>query len=138
MTSKLLLFLGLMFGSLSALAAEQDAPARVAQAFCDGYLKVLNAHGNAQRFVQKSESLTPALKKAYTAFMKDPDHDPIIQAQDFPEEGFKASAATIKGDTAKVTMTSRDASDTHQFPVTLVKTADGWFISAIGSLRAKP
>jgi hypothetical protein len=53
--------------------------------------------------------------------MKDPDHEPIIQAQDFPKSEFKASTATIKGDTAKVTITGRDASYAHPFPVTLVK-----------------
>jgi acyl-coenzyme A synthetase/AMP-(fatty) acid ligase len=123
-------------------AAPEDAPNAVAQTFYDGYVKVLNAQGDERRYVLKSEQLTPALKEAYKAYVsrKDPDADPIIQAQDFPKEGFKAYTAIIKAKspkTATVTMTSRDPTFEHTFKVTLTKNEKGWLISGIGTLKAK-
>lgn len=132
-----LLFLVVIFTCrLVAIAADEN-PTHVAQSFYDGYLKVLNANGDARRYVTKSNHLTPALKKAYTAAMKEPEADPIIQAQDFPKAGFKASAPTLKATAATVTMTSRDASFAHSFRVTLVKSAQGWLISEMGDLKGK-
>ena len=98
---------------------------------------MLNAKGDERRYVLKSDRLTPALRKAYTTYMKEPEADPIVQAQDFPKAGFNASAPTIKASTATVTMTSRDASFNHSFKVTLVKNAESWLISGIGDLKGK-
>lgn len=132
-----LILLAQAIATPSIASAANDEPASVAQTFYDAYLKVLNADGDARRFVMKSAHLTPALKKAYAAFMKDHDHDPIIQAQDFPAQGFQASPAKIQANTATVTITSRDASFAHSFKVTLVKTEGSWVISAVGNLRGK-
>lgn len=135
-TPSLLLF-ALAFACQPLAMATDDDPAHVAQTFYDGYLKVLNTNGDARRYVLKSDHLTPSLKKAYTAAMKDPDHDPIIQAQDFPKAGFQASASTLKANTATVTLTSRDASFAHSFKATLVKNAAIWLISGIGDLKGE-
>ena len=122
-------------GGPAATAAEED-PVQVAQVFYDGCLKVLNAKGDERRYVMKSDALTPAFKKAYSAYMKEADSDPIIQGQDFPKSGFKASPAKTKDGVATVTMTSRDASFAHSFKVTLVKQKS-WLISGIGDLQGK-
>ena len=132
-----LLILTVVFACRQMAVAAEAAPAHVAQTFYDGCVKVLNAKGDERHYVLKSDHLTPALKKAYTAAMKEPEADPIIQAQDFPKAGFKASAPTIKAGTATVTMTSRDAAFKHSFKVTLVKSAESWLISGIGDLKGK-
>lgn len=119
-----------------ALAADEGAR-QIAQTFYDGYMKVLKTNGDTRRYVAKSEHLTPAFKKAYTAFMKEPDHDPIIQGQDYPDAGFEASKATLDNGLATVTMGSRDAAFAHSFKVTVVKHKEGWLISAIGDLKGK-
>ncbi len=125
-----------------AIAAPDESPTAVAQTFYDGYLKVLNAEGDERRYVLQSPHLTPALKKAYQAHLarKDPDADPILQAQDYPKEGFKAYTAIIKPKspkTATVTMTSRDPEFVHSFKVTLAKGEKGWLISTISNFKAK-
>ena len=131
-----LLVLALAFVDRPATAAAEEDPSHVAQVFYDGCIKVLNAKGDERRYVMKSDSLTPAFKKAYTAYMKEADSDPIIQGQDFPKTGFKASAAKLKDGSATVTMTSRDASFAHSFKVTLVNQKR-WLISGIGDLQGK-
>ena len=132
-----MLVLALTCGCRPAVAAAEEDPARVAQVFYDGYIKLLNANGDGGRSVMKSDQFTPGFKKAYKAYMKDADSDPIVQGQDYPKSGFKASAAKVNGASATVTMASRDPSFKYSIKVTLVKNGEHWLISGIGDLQTK-
>ena len=132
-----LLILTVVFACRQMAAAAEEDPARVAQTYYDGYMKVLNADGDTRRYVLKSDRLTPAFKQAYTAAMKEPEADLIIQGQDFPKAGFKSSAPKLKASIATVTMTSRDTAFKHSFKVTLVKNAESWLIAGIGNFKGK-
>ena len=135
--SALLAFAYLALSSLSAAAAEEATPAQVAQEFYDGYMKVLIANGNTQKYVISSEALTQSFKKAYAKLVKKGmDSDPIICAQDYPDGGFAASATEFKKGKAYVTMKSRGDTLKHSFKVTLRNVDGAWLISDTNDLKA--
>src|SRR5580692_1115089 len=84
--------------------AAPEGPREVAQHFYDQYIKVKDTI----TCVAKSHAVTPALKKAFIKVMKNPDteSDPIIEGQDYPKSGFKASQPVVKGTAATLVMTS--------------------------------
>jgi hypothetical protein len=117
--------------------SESSAAVKAAQAFYDGYMKVLLASdGDSQAYVLKSKRVTGAFKKAYRAFMEEADSDPIICGQDYPDAGFKAGKPILKGEQSTVTMTSRDPSFPHSFQVFLKRGDEGWQISGTNDLKA--
>jgi hypothetical protein len=127
-----------IFSALPTIAADAPAsPTQAAQTFYDAYMKVLLAQGDTQKFVLSSKAVTKGFLKAYKALVADGmDSDPIICGQDYPDEGFKASKATIGSDKAYVTMKSRSDTLKHSFKVTL-KNVDGtWLISDTNDLKA--
>ena len=135
--ARVLTFIFLSSFALVAAEAESASPQAVAQGFYDGYMKVLLANGDTQKFVLASKVLTKGFKKAYRQLIKDGmDSDPIICGQDYPDEGFKAGVEEIDAGKAKVTMKSRGDTLKHSFDVTL-KNVDGvWLISDTNDLKA--
>jgi hypothetical protein len=133
----ILRLLALLVFTGHAIAAEESAPATVAQTFYDAYMKVLLANGDTQKFVLASKTLTSGFKKAYRQMIKDGmSSDPIICGQDFPDEGFKATVEEIDGDKAKVKMKSRGDTLKHSFDVSLKKVEGEWLISDTNDLKA--
>lgn len=121
----------------AAVLAQDDGPQEVAQRFYDGYMKVLLGGGKTEDYVLNSKSVTKGFLKAYTAMIKDGfESDPVICAQDYPDNGFVASPAEIDGDRATVVMKSRGDDFPHSFNVRL-KNVDGeWLVSDTNDLKA--
>jgi hypothetical protein len=119
------------------LRAADDSPTEAAQTFYDAYMKVLLANGDTQQFVLESKAVTKGFLKAYKALVADGmDSDPIICGQDYPDEGFAASPATIDGDKATVTMKSRGDTLQHSFKVSLKNVERRWLVSDTNDLKA--
>jgi len=127
----------LILSSFAAIAADENTPAGAAQKFYDAYMKVLLANGDTQKFVLSSKSVTKGFLKAYKAMIKDGmDSDPMICGQDYPGDGFAASAAKFKNGKAYVTMKSRGDTLKHSFKVTLRQIDGQWLISDTDDLKA--
>ncbi len=127
----------LILSAFSSLAAEPASPAEAAQNFYDSYMKVVLANGDTQQFVLSSKTVTPGFKKAYAKLIADGmDSDPILCGQDYPAEGFTASAAKIHGDKATVTMKSRGDTLKHSFGVTMRLIGARWLLSDTNDLKA--
>jgi hypothetical protein len=124
------------FVSLALGRAEEDVT-NAAQAFYDGYIKVLNENEDQKKWILKSEGVTPAFKKAYMAYMEEPDADPIICGQDYPAAGFNASADLVKDDSATVRLSSRDPSFAHTFTAVFVLKGGKWLLAGTDDLKAK-
>ena len=120
----------------STLAAEAS-PTIAAQTFYDGYMKVLRANGDPEKYVLGSELLTGGFKKAYAKLVKEGlESDPIICGQDYPDEGYTASPAKLKKGKAIVTMKSRSPAMNVSFKVTLREIDGAWRISDTNDLKA--
>ncbi len=133
-----MLFLGLgLTGGVAVQAEDEDSEeaVEVAQAFYDGYMKALNSSSDTVVYVKKSKLVTPAFKKAYAKFMEEPDSDPIICGQDYPDKGFTAGKPIVKGTRARVTMNSRDKSFPVTFNVVLVNGEEGWLLAETQDLK---
>ena len=91
----LLVMLGLLFATFAFAADAKGTPDEAAQAFMDSYFTYLNGDGkaDAKKLIQESPYLTAELKKAYAKHMSQEtvDADPILNAQDFPDKGFKVA-----------------------------------------------
>lgn len=137
MKATILLLASCLLSAFPAMAREAGGPAEAAQAFYDAYMKVLLANGDTQEFVLNSKSVTPGFKKAFAQLIKDGmDSDPIICGQDYPGDGFTASAAKIHDGKATVTMKSRGDTLKHSFEVTLRRVDDHWLLSDTNDLKA--
>ena len=124
------------FASFAFGGAEEDVT-NAAQTFYDGYMKVLNGNKDQKKWVLNSEGVTPAFKKAYTAYMEDAGADPIICGQDYPDAGFNASADSVKGDRATVRLSSRDPSFAHTFTAAFVLKGGKWLLAGTDDIKAK-
>ena len=121
--------------STTALAdAASDAKA-AAQTFYDGYMALLRSGKDAQKWVLASDQVTPEFKKAYRVYMKEPDADPIIAAQDFPKGGFTVTGASVKGATAVITLSSRDPKFSHTFKATFVLLDGKWRLGRTADIK---
>jgi hypothetical protein len=115
-----------------------DAPAdakTAAQSLYDDYMVVLKGGKDPQKWIGSSDRVTPAFKQAYRAYMKRPESDPLLSAQDYPDAGFKVSLVNVKGDTALVTFTSRDPSFSHTFRATFTFVKGKWLLSRTQDIR---
>ena len=132
-------------------APPNDDVAKVVESFYAQYYKeVLHkpSKGNPDkaliRWVNANANLSDAFKKALNravldARKKDPemglDSDPILNAQDFPEKGYRAKDIQVAGDKAAVTMEGIDAPD-FKISVSLVNAGNKWKINSIGGINA--
>jgi len=112
-----------------------EGPQQMVQRFYDQYVK----SKDSIRYIAGSHSVTPGFKKVFLAFMKDPDTDvdPIVEGQDVPPSGFKASKPDIKGTAATVVMTSSDPGFKQHIKVHLVFDGKAWLINGVDKLIAK-
>jgi hypothetical protein len=116
-----------------ALADPKTDATEAAQKFYDQYIKVKDP----KPWVLKSPRVTAEFKKAYAVFMKNPESDPIIAGQDFPDSGFKASGAAVKGPRADVTMKSRDPGFKQVIKVHLLLKDGAWLIDGVNKLHGE-
>jgi Protein of unknown function (DUF3828) len=145
-----------VIGTLLAFAPGNAAPpnddvAKVVESFYAQYYKeVLHKPGKGNsdkaltRWVTANANLSDAFKKALSravldARKKDPemglDADPILNAQDFPEKGYRAKDIQVTGDKATVTMEGIDAPD-FKISLALVNAGNKWKINSIGDINA--
>ena len=131
----LLLLLVAATGSPLLAADSPEGPRQAAQRFYDQYVKVKDTI----RWVAHSSAVTPKLKKAFLATMKDPNTevDPIVEGQDVPSSGFKASEPVVKGATATLTMKSSDSGFPQTIHVRLIFDGKAWLIDGVNKLNAK-
>ena len=101
MNTLLRLCLCLLLATHALAADEKGTPTAVAQAFMDSYIQdaTREGGGDPDKLVKNSPYLTASLKKAHAKFFQQEtvDADPILDAQDFPDKGFKASQGKIEG-----------------------------------------
>lgn len=139
--SRLLFFITALLSILAPAHSEPaktsvpEGPREVTQRFYDQYVKVKDT----TRWIAESHSVTRGLKKAFAVTMKSPDteSDPIVEGQDVPKSGFKASQADIKGSSATVVMTSSDPGFKQHMHVRLVFDGKVWLIDGVDQLNAK-
>lgn len=92
---------------------------------------------DAEKFIAKSDKITPGLKKAYAAFMKkQPGFDPIVQGQDMPASGYEAGEVELADEThAVVTMRPREKGFTT-LKVSVVWNGKAWLLNGVNDLNA--
>jgi hypothetical protein len=119
------------------LAGPGEEAISSAQTFYDGYLKILNGKGDSKKWISKSDKVAPSFKKAYVAYMKEPDSDPVICGQDFPKSGYKASLGSANEDTATVIISSRDPAMAYSFKTVFIRKEGKWLLAGTDDLKAK-
>lgn len=134
---KTLLFAVLCFACISAFAGPEGDVTKAAQGFYDGYMKVLNANQDPKKWILKSDKVASGFKKSYASFMKEPDSDPIVCGQDFPKAGFKAATDSIQGNTATVTLSSKDPAFRMTFKATFSLKDGKWLLAGTKDLTPK-
>lgn len=134
----LLAALGLFVVSFSFAADSQGTPGEVAQAFMDSYIEDANRAGKSdpEKLIQNSPYVTTGLKKAHAKVFKQElvDADPILNAQDFPEKGFKVTKVKIDGEKAQITYAAREEGWDQTIKAQMVLVKGKWLIAHIGSL----
>lgn len=134
----LLVMLGLLFATFAFAADAKGTPDEAAQAFMDSYFTYLNGDGkaDAKKLIQESPYLTAELKKAYAKHMSQEtvDADPILNAQDFPDKGFKVAKTKVEGDKAQITYAPRQEGWEQTIKAQLVLVKGKWLIAHIGAL----
>ncbi len=116
--------------------------------YCDDSLHKKTKQTTDQ-WVQRNSKVTEHLKKSYKKLVEDAnkedpemglDFDPIFDAQDYPDQGFKILSCDEK--TNLVTLNGKDWED-FKVVVKTSKTGKGWLIDGAGvinipkNLRAK-
>ena len=134
----LLAALGLFFASFALAADSKGTPGEVAQAFMDSYIADANRGGKSdpEKLIQNSPYVTKGLKKAHAKVFKQEvvDADPILNAQDFPDKGFKVTKVKIEGEKAQITYAAREEGWDQTIKAQMVLVKGQWLIAHIGSL----
>ncbi|MBL9130403.1 MAG: DUF3828 domain-containing protein [Verrucomicrobiaceae bacterium] len=128
--------LGLFFASFAFAADSKGTPGEVAQAFMDGYIQNATRDGDPEKLIQGSPYVTDGLKKAHAKVFQQElvDADPILNAQDYPDKGFKVTKVKIDGEKAQVTYAPREDGWDMTIKAQLVLVKGKWLIAHIGSL----
>jgi hypothetical protein len=127
-----LLLLWLLLPSL-VFADDRAAIKASVQEFYRRYAK----EQSAEKWLMKSDQVTPGLKAAYAVFMKKgPDYDPILQGQDIPESGYVAADAALEGEKAKVILRTKDKGF-KPIAVYLVREKNRWLINGVNDFKGK-
>jgi hypothetical protein len=151
MKMRLLVILGLLMGFMSTVSASpKEDVEKVVQSFYAQYYKEYlrkPPKGNSDeaiiRWVTSNSSISDEFKKVFRktvidARKKDPemglDSDPILNAQDHPEKGYRAKKIQIAGDKAYVVMEGIDAPD-FKISLDLVSINNQWKINGIGDIN---
>ena len=151
MKTKLLVMLSLVLGAVSTgWASPKEDVEKVVESFYARYYREYlgkpakgGADKNLLRWVNAnpfvSDDFKKALRKAVVdARKEDPemglDYDPILDAQDYPEKGYRARRTQISGNKATVAMEGIDAPD-FKVSVELVSLQGNWRINGIGQIN---
>ncbi|MFO1436687.1 MAG: DUF3828 domain-containing protein [Verrucomicrobiaceae bacterium] len=130
--------LGLLFATFAFAADAKGTPDEVAQAFMDSYFKYLNGDDSTdpKKLIQDSPHLTAELKKAHAKYMNQEtvDADPILNAQDFPDKGFKVAKVKVEGEKAAITYAPRQEGWDQTIKAQMVLVKGKWLIAHIGAL----
>ncbi len=118
-----------------------EVDARIALEVMNNYVANCNALKDPQKWVQNNRLLSHDFKEAYKsmiedAFKEDPEmglgFDPILNAQDFPEKGFKVSSVLLEK-----RMVILEGIDMPDFTVAtrLVEINGKWLLDGAGAIR---
>lgn len=152
MRTKLLVMISLILGIAPVRAASPNEEVKiVVESFYAQYFKEYlhkptkgNSDKALMRWVNANRSLTDAFKKALSKAVTDArradpemglDSDPILNAQDYPDKGYRAKDIQVAADKATVTMEGVDAPDFH-ISVGLVNDGKNWKINSIGDINS--
>lgn len=121
--------------SLSGTRAKADDRA-VLRVFAQDFYASYAATKDPDKFIARSDKITPAFKKTYAALMKkQPDYDPIIQGQDAPSSGFQAGEVKLTDAThATVTLNPREKGF-EPLKVHLVWNGKVWLYNGVNDFR---
>jgi hypothetical protein len=130
-----LLAMVLLCCSLAGTRALADDRAAV-RLFAQDFYAAYAAAKDPDKFIAKSDKITPAFKKTYAALMKtQPDYDPIIQGQDAPSSGFKAGEVKMTDTThATVTLIPRDKGFAN-LKVHVLWNGKAWLFNGVNDFR---
>lgn len=134
----LILAIGLFFALFTFAADDKGTPGEVAQAFIDSYIQDANRgrDSDPKKLIQNSPYLTAGLKKAHAKIYAEDvvDADPILNAQDYPDKGFKVTVVKIEGEKAQITYAAREEGWDQALKAQMVLLKGKWLIARIGSL----
>lgn len=134
-----------VFSNLSHAGCEPQANA--ARSFMNEYKRHCDAviakktDESTDRWVQRNTKVTHSFKRAYKkiiadAFKNDPEMglgaDPIFDAQDYPDQGFKVLSCNEKSN--YVTLQGVDWQD-FRVVVKTIKTEKGWLVDGAGIIN---
>ncbi len=133
---KFLAILALALCSLTPVFAAEKDSAAAAQAFFDGYYKVIESA--PKKYVGGSTGASKGFKAAYASLLKKAgdnlDWDPIVCGNDYPAKGYEAGEPFVVGDSAMIVMTSRDSSFEGVILVQMIKVDNKWVVNGINDL----
>ena len=151
MKMRILVILGLLMGfaSTGSASPKQDVEKVVESFYAQYYKEYLRqpVKGDSDKamiqWVNSNSYLSDAFKqvvqkKITDARKEDPelglDFDPILNAQDYPDKGYRAKEIQIAGDKAYVVMEGIGAPD-FKLSVELVSINNQWKINGIGDIN---
>lgn len=111
----------------------------VAEQFLNAYVKVTNS----DTWLMRHSQLTKNFKNAYKKLLADAkrenpdmglDFDPIFNAQDYPEQGFKVNSCNEKTNTVTLSGKQTDWQN-FQVKIKVINTPKGWFIDGAGVIN---
>ncbi|WP_146853706.1 DUF3828 domain-containing protein [Brevifollis gellanilyticus] len=129
--------IGVFFALFTFAADEPGKAVEVAQAFIDSYIQDANRGGDSdpKKLIQKSPHVTEGLKKAHAKVYAEDvvDADPVLNAQDYPDKGFKVTTVKVEGEKAQITYAAREEG-WEPLKAQMVLVKGKWLIAHIGSL----
>lgn len=135
-----IIFPGLCYADCTQKAESAKSFINEYKIFCDNAYKVKPKVTDIQ-WIQKNTKVTDNFKKAHKKLIldarkKDPemglDFDPIFDAQDYPDEGFKLFACSDQSD--YVTLNGVDW-EVFRVVVKVIKTDKGWLVDGAGVIN---
>ncbi|MFT4073102.1 MAG: DUF3828 domain-containing protein [Dysgonamonadaceae bacterium] len=114
----------------------------VALKFINGYVAACNASTNETEWIKNNSACTPAFKHKLSelidkAFEEDPEYglgfDPILNAQDYPEEGFEVDRYDLQAGYAVVR--GKAEWKAMRITVKLIRKDGKWYIDGCGIIN---
>jgi hypothetical protein len=119
---------------------KKELDPQVALEVMNDYIENCNARKDSGKWVENQKLLTEDYKKDYKKMMReawedDPEmglgFDPILDAQDYPDEGFKISSKKSSDDSIIIL----EGKDGEIVNVRLVDVNGKWFVDGTGVIR---
>ncbi|MGP1500397.1 MAG: hypothetical protein ACTTJM_01250 [Bergeyella cardium] len=111
---------------------QQDTASSVALKFINSYIKALNSTSNIGAWVNKNKLVTKEFKVAYKKLTaRDLDADPILDAQDYPDGGYKLVSYDKKTNYVAVNPKGEDWGD-YKVLIKMKNIQGKWFVDGCG------